>query len=137
MVTADAGLYPEISQGSRETLYSTQTGEENNEDMALHTNQDWLDPPPSAEVTRFRRRTDVSQDSMYTHQRLTATDHDAECTAAPSRITQWVLSTEETWALFERGHNTAMDLVYARGVPDTPDPGSTNFDKKVVHPHSH
>ncbi len=32
--------------------------------------------------------------------------------------------------LFEAGHGTALDLVYARGVPDTPSPDPTAFDKK-------
>jgi hypothetical protein len=60
--------------------------EEHNEDSALHTNQDWLDPPLAAEATRFRRHTGVSQDPKYTQMGLTATDHDAECTAAPNLI---------------------------------------------------
>jgi hypothetical protein len=34
-------------------------------------------------------------------------------------------------ALFEGDHGTAPDLIYVRGVPDTPDPGHTNFDKKT------
>jgi len=49
--------------------------------------------------------------------------------AEPSQITLWVLTAEETQALFEGGHGKAPDLVYAGGVPDTPDPGLTNFDK--------
>ncbi len=114
-----------------ETLSFTQTGEENNEDSALPTDQDWLDHPTPAEATRFRRHTGVSQDLKYTHQRLITTDHDAEFTAAPSRIPHWVLSAEESRVLFEEGLGTALNLVYARGVPDTADPGSNNFDKKL------
>ena len=38
---------------------------------------------------------------------------------------------EETQALFEGGHGTVPDLIYARGVPDTPDPGQTYFGKKT------
>jgi hypothetical protein len=40
------------------------------------------------------------------------------------------LPSEETQVLFEGGHGTSPDFRYARGVPDTPDPGLTNFDKK-------
>jgi len=32
--------------------------------------------------------------------------------------------------LFEAGHGTTPFLIYARGVPDTPSPGPTSFDKK-------
>ena len=43
----------------------------------------------------------------------------------------WVLPAEETQALFDEGHDTPPDLIYARGVPDTIDPGKTDFDKKT------
>ena len=32
--------------------------------------------------------------------------------------------------LFDAGHGTTPDLVYARGVPNTPSPDATNFDRK-------
>ncbi len=32
--------------------------------------------------------------------------------------------------MFEAGHGKALDLIYARGVPDTPSPDPTSFDKK-------
>ncbi len=32
--------------------------------------------------------------------------------------------------LFEAGHGTAPDLIYAIGVPDTRSPDPTSFDKK-------
>ncbi len=32
--------------------------------------------------------------------------------------------------MFEAGHGTTPDLIYARGVPDTPFPDPTYFDKK-------
>ncbi len=32
--------------------------------------------------------------------------------------------------MFEAGHATAPDLIYARGVPNTPSPDPTSFDKK-------
>jgi hypothetical protein len=40
-----------------------------------------------------------------------------------------MLPVKEIQALFEGGHGTAPDLIYERGVPDTIDPGQTNFDK--------
>ena len=32
--------------------------------------------------------------------------------------------------LLEAGHCTSPDLIYARGVPDTPSPDPTSFDKR-------
>ena len=92
---------------------------------------DWLDPLPANEATRIRRHTDICQDPRYNIQGPSATNYDTECTTSPSRIPTWVLPTEETQALFEGGHGTAPDLIYARRVPDTPDPGQTNVDKKT------
>jgi hypothetical protein len=103
--------------------------EENKDDMTLHNHQNCLDPLLAD--TRNKRHTDVSQDPRYIHQSLTGTDYDAECTTAPYRITPWVLPTEETHALFQGGHGTTPDLIYAKGVPDNPDPGITSFDKKL------
>ena len=63
---------------------------------------------------------------------LTALDYDAECTAAPNLIPPWVLPPEEAQALFEAGHGTEPDLMYARGIPYTPHPNqSTTADKKL------
>ena len=90
---------------------------------------DWLDPLPTTEVTRIKRHTDASHDPRYTLQAPSASNYDAECTTAPSRIPPRVLLAEETQALFEGGHGTTPDLIYAKRVPDTPDPGQTNFDK--------
>ncbi len=61
----------------------------------------------------------------------TATDYDAESTFAPTRIPPWVPPAEETHALFEASHGTAPDLIYARGILDTPHPDQTNTDKKL------
>jgi len=63
-----------------------------------------------------------------------ASDYDADCTTAPSRIPPRALLAEETQALFEGGHGTTPDLIYAGGVPDTPDPGHAIFDKKACTP---
>ncbi len=32
--------------------------------------------------------------------------------------------------LFDAGHGTEPDLIYARGVPNTPSPDPTSFNKK-------
>jgi hypothetical protein len=88
---------------------------------------DWWRPTP--EETRRIRHTDVSLDPIYNHWSLSAAAGDEECTAAPSRIPDWVVPREETRMLFEAGHGTTPDLIYARGVPDTPSPDPTSFKK--------
>ena len=91
-----------------------------------------MDPLPSSEATRNKRHTVISHDPRYSLLGPNASDYDAECTAAPSRIPPWVLPPEvETQALDEGGHGTAPDLIYDRGVPDKPDPGQTSFNKKL------
>jgi hypothetical protein len=54
-----------------------------------------------------------------------------ECTAAPNRIPEWILSHEEIQELYIAGHGTAPDLIYARGVPDSPSPDPTSFNKRL------
>ncbi len=87
----------------------------------------WIDPLPSIEATRIRRHTDVLHYPRYSLLGPIASDYNTKCTAAPP----WVLPPKETQALHEGGHGTTPDLIYARGVPDTPDPGKTNFDKHL------
>jgi hypothetical protein len=118
LVTADADTHPQTTQASLEAISSAQITEEDGDSTALHSTQDWLDLLPSTEATRIRRHTNVSQDhSRYTHIGLSASDYDAECTATPNQIPPWVLPPEEAQALFEAGHGTALDLIYARGYP--------------------
>jgi hypothetical protein len=84
--------------------------------------------PLSPEVeTRHRRHTDVSQDPRYDQ---ATTVGDSECTEAPNRIPDWILPHETQEALLREGHGTAPDLIYARGVPDSPSPGPSTFDRK-------
>jgi hypothetical protein len=90
----------------------------------------WLAPRAMTEDVRRRRHTDVSQNPMYHHWGLFAAEGDFECKTAPRRMPEWVLPAEETYALFQAGHGTAPDLVYARGVPNSPSPDPTSFDKK-------
>jgi hypothetical protein len=56
-------------------------------------------------------------------------DGDAKCIAAQSRIPDWVLSHEAQTALYATVYGTAPDLIYTRGVPDTPSPGPSTFDR--------
>jgi hypothetical protein len=46
-------------------------------------------------------------------------------------LPDWVLSHEETQALHAAGYGTGPDLIYARGVPDSPSPDPTSFSKKL------
>jgi len=42
-----------------------------------------------------------------------------------------ILSHEETQEINAAGHGRAPDLIYAGGVPDSPSPDPTSFDKKL------
>jgi hypothetical protein len=70
---------------------------------------------------------DVSQDPRYD---ILTTNSDAECVEAPARLPEWILPLETQEALFRAGHGTAPDLIYVRGVPDTPSPDPHIFDRK-------
>jgi len=128
LVTADAGSHPQTAQISLETLCSIQyteetvvdgtlcsalPTEERVDDRARHTNMDWLVPLLATDATRIKRHTDVSEDPRYILQGPSSSDYDAKCTTAPSRIHPRVLPAEETRALFEGGHGTTPDLIYA------------------------
>ncbi len=88
-----------------------------------------LSPTAMAEVdyARNHRHTDVSQDPRYTQ---ATTDGDSECTEAPSRISGWILPLETQEALFKERHETAPDLIYARGIPETLSPDPNTFIRK-------
>ena len=62
---------------------------------------------------------------------LSAIDGDSQCTAAPRRIPDWVISREEIHELYSARHGTTPDLIYARGVPDSPHPDLTSFNRKA------
>ena len=51
-----------------------------------------------------------------------AAEGNTECLAAPNYIPPWVLPPEDLLALREAGCGAAPDLIYARGVPDSPIP---------------
>jgi hypothetical protein len=67
-------------------------------------------------------------DPIYNQWGLSAATGDAECTAAPSRILVSVLPRAKTQMMFEAGHGTAPDLIYARRVLNTPSPDPTSFN---------
>ena len=49
---------------------------------------------------------------------------------APRHLPDWILPHETTQTLFEAGHGTAPDRIYARGVPNSPSLDPTSFDRK-------
>ena len=98
---------------------------------ATTTHSDWLDPNPSPNRVHSTRHTDVSRDPRYEIGCLSAIDGGSQCTAAPRRIPDWVLSREEIQELYSAGHGTASDLIYAKGVSDSPHPDHTSFHKKA------
>jgi hypothetical protein len=49
----------------------------------------------------------------------------------PGRIPPWILPPEEIQALHDGWHGTSPYLIYAKGVPDTPNLGQSNFSKKL------
>ena len=89
---------------------------------------DWFAPLRTTEEIRRIRHTDVSLDPRYNHWGLSAATGDAECTAAPSRIPVLFPPHAKTQMMFEAGHGTAPDLIYARGVPNTSSPDPTSFN---------
>ena len=64
------------------------------------------------------------------HTQSRMTDPDSETTAAPCHIPPWALNEATTAALRDSGHGVSPDLIYARGVPNSPQLHSTTFDKK-------
>jgi len=114
---------------SLESLSSTEedTDPYSNPETPPH---EWLAPLPTSEDIRRKRHTDVSQDPRYNHWGLSANEGDTLCTTAPRRILDRVLPQGETKTMSQAGHGTAPDLIYARGVPDSPSPDSTSFDRK-------
>ena len=55
---------------------------------------------------------------------------DLECTEVPTRIPDSILALETQETLFRAGLGTARDLIYARGVPDTPSPDPSTLESK-------
>ncbi len=134
LVAADTGTMPQtpggildaFTQHSRHQFPSPEEETLVSEKLSQH---DWLDTPcPNSD--RHPRHTDVSHDLRYTFGNLSAAEGDEECTTAPRRIPEWILSHEEVQELYAAGHGTAPDLIYARGVPDSPHPDPTTFNKR-------
>jgi ribonuclease HI len=129
LVMADTGTQPTTTEADIKSL-SLNPEERNLPREAEACPQDWLAPLPTPNEISARRRTDVSQDPRYIQWGLTASTCDEECIQAPRRLPDWVLPQEVTQSLFEAGHGTAPDLIYARGVPDSPHPDPSAFDRK-------
>ena len=68
----------------------------------------------------------MSQDPRYDQ---ATTAGDSECTEAPTRIPECILPLETQEAFFREDHGTTPDLVYAKGVPDTPGLDPSTFDR--------
>ena len=96
--------------------------------MFLNTTNDWLEPIPPSEPQKPRGHTDVSQDPRY--KTNTSKEGDEECIAAPDRILEWILPRAAQDTLCQAGHGTAQDLIYAREIPNTPNPDPRAFDRK-------
>ena len=128
LIMADTGVQPMTTGEDIQSL--SPTPEEHTHHRVPETpSHDWLAPIPTAMEISLRRRTDVSQDPRYTKWGRSASTSDEECIKAPSRLPDWILPQEDTRMLFEAGHGTAPDLIYARGVPDSPDPDPNTFDR--------
>jgi hypothetical protein len=100
LVAADTGTQHQTTADSLVTLsfspgQHVSSEEEDNPPDENTPLQDWLDIP-SPHYNRHKRHTDVSQELRYTLGNLAATQGDAECTATPRRIPEWILSHVET-----------------------------------------
>ena len=77
--------------------------------------------------------TDVTMDPKrilsQLYEPLKPTASDTEATTAPSHIPPWVLPIATTNELRRQGLGVTPDLIYARGVPNTPNPDPSSFDK--------
>jgi hypothetical protein len=91
----------------------------------------WLTPIPITVDTRRRHHKDVLQDPGYTQRDPPPTTEAQSARRPLFYIPAWVFPIEETQSLFDRGHGTAPNLIYARGATNTPSPGPITFDKKL------
>ena len=73
---------------------------------------------------------DVSKDAWDLLRQQEAATNDGECTSAPNFIPDWVLPADELQKLIDEGQGAAPDLIYARGIPDSPHPPSAPSQRK-------
>jgi hypothetical protein len=132
LVMADTGTQPMTTSEALE-FFSSHTDDTNSPPSPETHQHNWLAPLPITEDIRRRCHTDVSQDPKYNYWGLSATESDAECTTSPRRVHDWVLPHGETQALFQAGHGTAPDLIYAREVPDSPPPRPDRIRHETMH----
>jgi len=135
-IAADTGIQSHTDNESFDLLSPYLGSQSSNEESESHPREttphsDWLDPIPSPNRVLSTRHTDVSRDLRYETGTLSAVDGDTQCPASPRRIPDWVVSRKEIQELYFAGHGTAPDLIYAKGVPDSPHPDHASFDKKA------
>ena len=93
---------------------------------------DHLDPSVFAPREANPRRVDVTLDLKLCRQAVwqeRAAEWDEECTTAPRYIPEWVISAEKLAPLRRRKLGIVPDLIYARGLPNVPNPDPKTFDK--------
>jgi len=96
---ADAGTQP-MTTGAHIESHSPTSEETNRLSPSTETSpHDWLAPLSTSEETHHRRHIDVSQDPRYNHWGISAADGDAECTAAPHRLPDWIYGLGVVWRL--------------------------------------
>ena len=128
LIAGDTGIQSQTANESLDLLSPYLGSQSCNEESESHPREttphsDLLDPIPSPDRVHNTRHTDASRDPRYETGSLSAVDGDTQCTATPAAyIPEWVLSIEEIKELYSAGHGTAPDLIYARGVRDSPHP---------------
>jgi hypothetical protein len=99
LVATDTCTLPQTTANSLETFSSfhgqhVSPQEEDNSPIENTSQQIWLEIPGRLH-NRHNRHTDLSQKLRYTLGNLIAAEGDAECTAEPRRIPEWILSHVE------------------------------------------
>ncbi len=93
LVMADMGTQPQLTPDIIASITSTQEELGAHPNRTTHSPEAWMPPPtPSAEQTRRRRHTDVSQDPRCLEELTLFVS--LECTGAPHRIPPWILPVE-------------------------------------------
>jgi len=87
LVAAYAGSQSQTSDATLASLSSAPEGE-NTDPRVVATPLDWLASLPTMEDIHGTRHTDP----MYNQRGLSTADGDVECTTAPCRVPEWVLS---------------------------------------------
>ena len=119
VVDANNGKRPANMEENVNSLCSDTPADSNHYLGDLYTEEDWLSPfPPPVDIFDGSH-TWVFMDPRHPLPYRVSTSGNAECMAAPSRISHRFLPTEVTQTLFDVEHGTTLDLIYVRWVPDT------------------